>query len=440
MLSQTMIYLLVLLIVVVTAATVFRAYQIRLEGFNASNSAYNEGETAYKDELAIVQALQEDRYNGRRDFNDMLATVDVPPEQQCLVNFYSLGCRFTGYLGPFKSGFFDSNNAVLAALKMGCRTLILEIDYYGDVCLNPYPRLVVRDVDKANVSNPKSDIQCQSKSQSNIADVASAIAQYAFSNSVPNPADPLIVVLYILSIPHGDGSQDPNTVKTTFFSNIAESLKPLLPYAVNSLAAGGNYSRQAQESKLMTNPISTYSGQVLFFCNADTSVFRTQKGIPSNLDLDYLVNLRLCYNMKPIEPKDKDGKNVTQSTSTNSNGTKWGILDSVEEYMQIPNDRITPIQTTTNSMWTVLFDRDPGVVVPKESVDQVMDKIGVHCVPIQIWNSGYNYMFDKKYFGVHSWIPKPPKLRYTIPSTAIPAPAAKQTDSNGGSLRSPTTS
>ena len=144
--------------------------------------------------------------------------------------------------------------------------------------------------------------------------------------------------------------------------------------------------------------------------------------------------------MKPIEPKDKDGKNVTQSTSTNSNGTKWGSLDSVEEYMQIPNDRITPLQTTTNSMWTVLFDRDPGVVVPKESVDQVMDKIGVHCVPIQIWNSGYNYMFDKKYFGVHSWIPKPPKLRYTIPSTAIPAPAAKQTDSNGGSLRSPTTS
>ena len=440
MLSQTMIYLLVLLIVVVTAAAIFRAYQIRLEGFEASNRAYNEGEGGYKDQLALVRSLQETRYNGRRDFNDMLATADIPPEQQCLVNFYSLGCRFTGYLGPFKSGFFDSNNAVLAALKMGCRTPVLEIDYYGDVCLNPYPRLVVRDATNANVSNPKSDVQCQNKSQSNIADVAAAIAQYAFSNSVPNPADPLIVVLYILRIPRGDSSQNRDRVKTTFFSNIAESLKPLLPYAVNSLAAGGNYSRQAQESKLMTNPISTYSGQVLFFCNADTSVFRSQSDIPNNLDLDYLVNLRLCYNITPPDPKDENGNTVTQSTSTNSNGTKWAILDTVEEYMQIPNDRLTPIQTTTNSMWTILFDKDPSVIVPEKSADQVMDKIGVHCVPIQIWDAGYNYMFDKKHFGIHSWIPKPPNLRYTIPSTAIPAPAAKQTDANGGSLRAPTTS
>jgi hypothetical protein len=200
--------------------------------------------------------------------------------------------------------------------------------------------------------------------------------------------------------------------------------------AVNILAAGGNYSRQAQESALLTNPISTYSGQVLFFCNADTSIFRSQTGIPADQDLDYIINLRLTYTQSQF--------GITSNATTNSNGTKFGLLESVNGYMQIPNDKLASLQATTNATWTMCFDNDPSAIVPRESTDQITKKIGVHCVPIQVWSTDYDYMFDKEHFGQWSFYPKPEPLRYRIPKTAIPAAAAPQTDSKGGRLAAPT--
>jgi hypothetical protein len=431
MIHKTIIYLLVLLISVVTIAAIFRAFQFRLEGFDASLKDYKNS-SGYKTQFKLVGELQEKRFNGRRDFNDMLQTTGMPAAEQCLVNFYSLGCRFTGYLGPFAQGYFDSDTSVIAALKMGCRTLVLEIDYYSSICETPYPRLAVRDRSGANVSIPSSDVLCQSDPQSNIHDVCASIAKYAFSNSVQNPADPLIIVLYLVRIPQNDGSSDYNKVLTNYYSSIAKGVAPLLNNAVNILAAGGNYSRQAQESSLLTNPISTYSGQVLFFCNADTSVYRGQTGIPTELDLDYIVNLRLTYTQNQF--------GITKNTTTNSSGNKFALLESVEGYMQIPNDKLSSIQASTNSTWTMCLENDPITITPQASTD-ALQKIGVHCIPIQIWSSGdnsYDYMFDKDHFGKYSFLPKPKNLRYSIPKTAIPAPAAPQTNANGGVLQAPT--
>ena len=428
MLSKTIVYLLVLLITVVTAAVIFRAFYVRLEGFDASLKGYKES-GSYQTQLKLVQTLRDQRANGRRDYNDMLQATGVPPAQQCLVNFYTLGCRFTGYLGPFNGGFFDSDNAVLSALKMGCRTLVLEIDYYADLCKNPFPRLTVRDKNGANLSDPDSDVKCQNRNQSNILDTCTSISRYAFSNSVPNPADPLIVVLYIIRVPEDQGDSDYNQVLIKYYSNIAKGLKPLLNNAVNILAAGGNYSRQSQESALLTNPISTYSSQVLFFCNADTSIFRSQSGIPADEDLDFIVNLRLTYTQTQF--------GVTLNSTTNSDGTKFALLESVDGYMQIPNDRLSGIQAATNATWTMCFETDPSVVVPQASADQIMQKIGVHCIPLQIWSKDSKYMFDKSRFGQYSFVPKPVRLRYSIPKTAVPAEAAPQTDSNAGRLKAP---
>jgi len=425
---KTVSYLLVLLIVVVSIAVVYRAFQFHVEGFDTLMQGYRSS-SGYKTQVALVQELQEIRSNGRRDYNDMLQSSDIPVEEQCLVNFYSLGCRFTGYLGPFAKGCFDVDTAVLSALKMGCRTLVLEIDYYDKICSsNPYPRLVVRDKNSANILDPNSETNpCQNAENSNIFDTCTSIARYAFSNSVPNPVDPLIIVLYILRIPSEDVK-----IKTTYYSNIAQSLQPLLNKAVNILAAGGNYSRQAQESALLANPISTYAGQVLFFCNADTSDFRTQPDIPTNLDLDYIVNLRLCYNMNQL--------GMTKNMTTNSGGTKFGLLEPVGGYTQIPDTDVSPIQSATKSTWTLCLDMDPSQIVPQKSTDQLMKSIGVHCIPIQMWSKDYDYMFDKDHFGKWSFIPKPQPLRQTIPATSIPASAAPQTNANGGQLRKATAS
>jgi len=432
-----MVYLLVLLITVVTVAVIFRAFQFRLEGFATSIEAAKSA-SDYKTQVDLVQTLQEDRSNGRRDFNDMLQDTDIPKAEQCLVNFNVLGSRFTGYLGPFKNGKFDTDSAVLAALKMGCRALFLEIDYYADICSGYFPRLVVRDKNGANMTDITSDIKCQGPNQSNIADTCASIAKYAFSNSVANPADPLIIVLYFIRNPPNDGKSDYNKLLATYYTNVARGLKPLLPYATNILASGGNYSRQMQEAQLLVNPISTYSGQVLFFCNADTTTaYGPDSPIPADINLDYIVNLRLCYTQASV--------GVTKNTNTvkESHGTKHAFLETVEGYNQIPADQISSFQTQTTGAWTACISTDPGSVVPQKTMDQLMAKIGVQCVPIQLWSNEYDYMFDKEHFGKYSFIPKPENLRFTTPATIIPAKPSKKTIAgskgvNDGSLRAPT--
>jgi hypothetical protein len=299
----------------------------------------------------------------------------------------------------------------------------------------PFPRLVIRDKDGGNLADMNSDVVCQNPQQSNINDVATAISRYAFSNSVANPVDPLIVVLYFLRVPSNDGKSDYNDTLLTYFRHVAKALQPIQSTAVNILAAGGNYSRQAQESALLlSNPISTYSGQTLIFCNADTSVFRKAKGVPTEEDLDYMVNLRLTYNQNQF--------GMTLNTTTNSKGTKFGLLESVEGYMQIPKENVAGLQASTMSTWTMCFANDPKTVVPPKTTAQLMDTIGINCIPIQIWSTGgegsYDYMFDQGRFKTYSFVPKPARMRYTIPKTAIPGEASPTTDSNGGHLTAPT--
>jgi hypothetical protein len=94
-------YMLLLLIAIVGIVTIARLFIDTQEGFSESIGAYKSS-SGYKKEAAAVVALADSRSNGRRDIMDMLASAEAPPSaEQCFVNFYSLGCRFSGYLGPF---------------------------------------------------------------------------------------------------------------------------------------------------------------------------------------------------------------------------------------------------------------------------------------------------------------------------------------------------
>ena len=65
----------------------------------------------------------------------------------CLNNFYALGCRYTGYIGPIEDGYFDPVASVQMAVNAGCRVFVLDIDYIDKQCEtgNYIPRIVVRD-------------------------------------------------------------------------------------------------------------------------------------------------------------------------------------------------------------------------------------------------------------------------------------------------------
>jgi len=423
------LYFLLLLLVIVSASVLVTLFLDMREGFANALEDYK-STSGYKTAAATVVALADSRGNGRRDLLDMLASsVAPPPVEQCLVNFYSLGCRFSGYLGPFSNGYFDTDVAVTSALKMGCRTFVLEIDYMDSCPI--FPRLVVRDVNGRIRSNEASSLPtCNTLDQSNIKAVCNTLRVAAFGPAVQNPNDPLIVVLYLLRLPPRDKTGTGNTTLLTYLSNVAKCLTPLLDKTVDNIGTGGTFARQQQESTLLTNNIVDYQGRVLFFSNADTTPFRTTTTQYSqNEDLDYIVNLRLTYKQSQLG-----------CTSNKSGGTPYSLLETAESYMTLPPDQIESMRDETKLRWTICFAADPSQPVPQKTYDEITGDIGIHCVPIQIWDTKTtDFMFDDEHFKVWSFIPKPTELRFRRPPIAVPQEQVPQANSHGGLLRTPTT-
>jgi hypothetical protein len=407
------------------------AYFINMqEGFANRIDAYkNSG--AYKTQLKLVTDLADVRAGKRTDYQDAIERSDMTPDATCLVNFYALGARFAGYLGPFKQGYFDTDNAIRSALKMGCRVLVLEIGTFDKSCDN-YPRLVTRGAGKPGLNQSVLDVanDCNDEKNSNILDACTSIAQYAFGPSVPNPSDPVIVVLYVQPSDVCEATNGNKEACVTFCKRIAAGLAPLLPFSVKNVPGAAVY-RQKNEQGLLMSPIENYQQKVLFFSNVNTDGFRGRTDVPTNLDLDYIVNLRLTYVQTEL--------GATLMTNSNSDGGKWGILDAVDGWINTPDKDLPALQTNTNSRWTILLSNDPSTIVSKKDVTFLQQKVGVQCIPIQIWSKEYDYMFQKGYFDEHSFVPKPAPLRAPRQTTFIPAPANPELNANGGILKSPKT-
>jgi len=428
---NTVFYVLLIVLVLIAATAI--SYYISVEGFKDKE----DDTSGSKMQKGLVSDLADKRAQGRQDYVEAIQHSDMTGDEQILVNFYMLGCRFAGYLGPFKQGFFAPEAAVTSALKMGCRVFVYEIDYFGDSG-DTYPRLVVRNAAQISQSVVQKETDINNDTNSNILEVSKAIANNAFSGAsgIMNPNDPVIIVLYVIrDPPRAEGAKqiDYDTTRRTYYSRIAAGLAPLLSRDI-STTIDGNYYRQMNESKLLKNSMDTYKQKVLFFSNASTEIFRTLPAnvpaIPTNLDLDYIVNLRLVSNQTTF--------GVTLKASPNSNGGKFGILDSANSYMDIQDKDIESTEKTiTNGTWTICFAQDPATIVPETTVSRLQKKLGVHCIPIQMWSSDYDYMFTANYFKTYSFVPKPEPLRVPANVIIVPAPAAPQADSKQGVLATP---
>jgi type II secretory pathway pseudopilin PulG len=348
---------------------------------------------------------------------------EFPPSQQSLVNFYALGTRFTGYMGPMMNGYFDPDTAVQLAVQAGSRVFVLEIDYLED-CINKqnpvyYPQIVVRDIQGKLIINPSTyKPLCESGQRSSIQDVCEKINTYAFSSSSPNASDPVIVVLYFLRQPPG-----PYNSKTVldYYSRVAKAVQPLKNRFVVNEISGGNFYRQQQPERLLINKITNYTNKVLVFSNANTNGFR-EITYPTSEDLDFIVNLRLMYTQTKL--------GVTE----NDTGAIFGILQTAEDYMQIPEDRTQDVVDTTKMRWTICLSNDPSIPVNKRTYDKITKNYGVNCVPIQLFDKDNDFMFTDKTFKIYSYQPKPEALRYIKPGVVLPGKANPSMNAKGGML------
>lgn len=424
----------ILLLLIVILIVIYSIKYISVkEGFknSTSASAYKK-DKAYRSQLSLLSKKYDPPSDGRKGVIELFqdSSVDMIPSQRCLVNFQCLACRFTGYLGPFNNGFFDANESVKYACKAGCRVFVLEIDYVdnqtaSDGTPSYFPKLVIRDVQSRNVVNGISYQPLQnSLLKSNIRDACTAIKEYAFAPNNPNANDPVIVVLYLLRIPPSTSAAVKQNI--VYMSNIAKCLQPLVDRHVDNIISGGTFTRQKQEGRLLTNPITDYQGRILIFSNADTTPFRNETSYGPKEDLDYLVNLRLTY------------KQTKLGATGNSTGGSFGLLETAENYTIIPTDQIDATASDTKLKWTLCLSQDPSQPVSESTYKSITEKFGVHCVPIQIWDENNGFMFADTTFKTYSFIPKPLPLRFVAPLVAVPAEPSPQTNANGGTLRQPT--
>jgi hypothetical protein len=401
----------------------------RVEGFESNINDYKNNSDYKKQRQEII-----DRFDAisskRRGIDDMLSNAkDMSDDEKCIVNFHVLSTRFTGFIGPNGQNYFDPDFAIPYALKAGCRAFVYEIDYLED-CVGEgkefdyYPKLVIRDINGRLIVNPDtSSPMCVSDKNSNILRVSRILRDNAFSGTLQNSSDPLIIILFINRLPPAERTGNKRLL--TFYSRIAKGLRPLTDKTIDSILQGGIYSRQKQEGSLLINNIKTYEGRVLVFCNADTSAFREAKGYSQNEDLDFLVNLRLTY------------KQTQLGCTSNPTGASFGGIETVDSFLVTPPDQVTNTCNDLKLRWTVCLGKDPLAVIEKATYEKLTATYGVHCVPIQFYNDGYKYMYDSKLFEKWSYIPKPKALRYKKPSIAVPAKQVKEADANGGALRMP---
>jgi hypothetical protein len=393
-----------------------------------------------EDQLAFLSQKYDAASNARRALSDYLGQSTTPaemaPEEQMLINFYVLGCRLTGYLGPMDNGYFDANTAVQYAVKAGCRAFVLDIDFV-EQCMSPdqpsyTPYLVVRKGTGAGNENSDYLVNwggdlCKHIDQTTVDKVCTAINTYAFSNQTcQNSTDPVIIVLNFLRMP--DLTDRCSLKNLNYYSQVAKALQ-VFGTRLYQQAANGNYFRQLQPDQLLLNKITDYNGKVLIFNNADTSGFdpsicnKIPKYDPKD-DLNYYTNLQLHYTMKQL--------GVTDNNSGN------GILDSADEYKNIPVTESATYKMNTTNQWTMCLPSNPLQPVSESTCTYITDTFGVHCVPISLFDTSNDFMFTDKYFKKYSYRPKPKELRRAPPKAIIPGVAPISQFTNEGHLRPPT--
>lgn len=393
-----------------------------------SNTSNPQLETRYQNQVKLLSDKYNSTASARRPITDLLLKGDVIPEvEQNFVNFYAMGCRYTGYIGPMDEGYFDPDVAVQLAINSGCRTFVLEIDYL-DECkgetIKYFPRIVVRDAqNKLRIKYNSNRPICNSTAHSNIKDVCDKINFYAFADSCQNRTDPVVIVLYFLRQP--PGSYKSKTV-LDYYSNVAKALSPFQNRLLTNELDGGTFYRQKQEGRLLINKITDYNNKVLIFSNANTNGFREVQTYSPMEDLDFLVNLRLAYTQTKL------------GVTSNDSGATFGVLETVEDYLTIPSDRSEEVIENTKLRWTICLTKDPTVPVSKNDFIKVTNTFGVNCIPAMLFDNSNDFMFTDTTFKTYSFMPKPEPLRYIKPPIVIPAEPNPSTDAHQGLLRAPT--
>lgn len=360
------VFALVFFIAAVTASVV-------VANLNKTTATPANAKATLQAQIIAIQKVISIYYKNRSDARSIVKSTpralgdQVQENENSLINFAALTCQDTGYIGPLENGVFAENDAVNMALRAGARCFVLNIDYHEDQTLpidlfgKPgEPRLIYRDSGDA--------IRCINTGSIQL--VTQALGNIAFSNTVSNPNDPLLIVLFFVREPKGSVDD-----KLVYYSKVAQQLEPLIPYHLGQTPQG-DYHRQQKQNDLLYQPIMEFEKKVIFISNADTSIFRSKQFAPTK-DLDYFVNLRLYK-------ESTDTYGVT--ANVDSKVMPRGIVNSVQNFTIIPTDKYKDTSDSTKMRWTMAFTRsDSGLSVG--SYKYMLQTLGVQAIPLWLFST-----------------------------------------------------
>lgn len=414
--------------IVFVGATVYSFLLPRSEGFSTQPAFKTDKE--YLEQVKVLTDKFEGLSSGKRPIEELIREKNsIPEAERILVNYHALACRYPGFLGPFPSGYMDPDIGIQSAVKAGCRVFILDIDYMKDCsseCAGYFPRLAVRDVQGKYLVNSATNAPlCNTMENFELRTVCQRIHDYAFSNSAPQANDPVIIVLYFHRRPPGSYK---SKAVLDYYSRVAKALSPFRNRLLLNELEGGKFYRHQQEGPLLMKKVTDYNGRVLIFNNANTIGFTEVNTYSSMDDLDFLTNLRLFSSQTKL--------GITEGPS----GSTFGILQTTEDFMNVPEDRKENVQGETKIKWTIALPSNPQTSAKKDVYEKLTATYGVQCVPTILFDKDNDYLFQDTTFKKYGFYYKPDALRYRKPPVVIAGEANTNMNANGGNLPPPTIS
>lgn len=351
-----------------------------------------------------------------------LAAQKVPDSQKALVNFAPLTVMQTGYVGPEFDGVYNEEQSVATALKAGARCFVLNIDYHENSGL---PKPAFPDAyEPCLLYRDEGDV-IRSLNAGSIQRVAQALSNLAFNDIISLRQDPLIVVLYFVKTPA------PNTKEyLRYCSKVAKQLNPLTRFLLGQ-APEGVYNRQGRQDDLLYTSIQNLERRVILMSNINTNIFRDPKrvgiqSVPVSEDLDFMVHLRLYGQTDSLQ-------GATERADKNQ--LPRGYLERFPYYTTIPEKNQRETVDTNRIRWIVALP-SPGKFPELKDVKTVVEKMGVQCVPLNLFNAKDSDIpvIDLWKDG---WRAKPEALRFTKPQAFKPLSPSTKLDANKGQLSSP---
>ena len=296
-----------------------------------------------------------------------------------LINMQPKTLAQAAYLGY---GIFDANAGIMQQLRLGARTIMLQIDYVDIQSVEgatPYmPCLLMRN----------NSGFLTSKNAAPLNDVMNYINQYAFNDTFPNHTEPLILLLHFVKLPYAIS----DTVKyVEYLTNVARSISKLNRYLLS-----GGYYRSGKETDIFHSGIDELHEKIVIGTNIDTSFFN-RVHVESNLDLDYLTNFH--YYVKDTE--HVDATIITPETSYNAiiyNINTLLNMDSAQKDIWIQRNK---------TKFTIVKPNNESNPTP-DQVSRLLNEFGVNCIPYDFFgepNATSRATVNSMYGGSHRMRP-----------------------------------